>query len=111
METDFDFGLDSGINLKADVPKASSVKVTRLLPSQARHLELLSHLASYSELLVVVSGPEGSGKSVIAQGLAAQREDPEETLFLTASIMLGMPSILAAIAGVWDMPNLTDDGS
>lgn len=111
METDFDFGLDSGMNLKADVPKASSVKVTRLLPSQARHLELLSHLASYSELLVVVSGPEGSGKSVIAQGLAAQREDPEETLFLTASIMLGMPSILAAIAGVWDMPNLTDDGS
>ena len=48
METDFDFGLDSGMNLKADVPKASSVKVTRLLPSQARHLELLSHLASWT---------------------------------------------------------------
>ncbi len=111
METDFDFGLESATNVKADVSRKSSVKVTRLLPSQVRHLELLSHLASYSELLVVVSGPEGAGKTVIAQGLAAQREGSEETLFLTASIMLGMPSILSAIAGVWDMPNLTDDGS
>lgn len=85
--------------------------MTQLLASQARNVELMAHLASYSELLVAVSGPQGAGKTALANALAAQREEPEDTLFLTASIMLGMPAVLSAIASHWDMPPVLDDGA
>lgn len=103
---------------KYDLPELSAVNTDRtvenfsmhsLLESQSRHVELLSHLASYSELLVAVTGPVGAGKSFIANSLAAQREEPDETVLLTASVMLGMPSILAAIASHWDMPSVNED--
>ena len=112
METDFDLDV-SGIS-SASGSSAGTVggyAMTRLLESQARHVELLSHLASYSELLVAVVGPEGSGKSVIANALAAQREAPDETLHLTASVMLGLPAVLSAIANHWDMPAIHSDSA
>ena len=107
---DFDVELSAtakSLNTKGGV---SEFMMMHLLDSQSRNVELLAHLASYSELLVVVAGPEGSGKSVIANALAAQRETPEDTLFLTASVMLGMPSILSSVANHWDMPAIHDDG-
>jgi DamX protein len=110
MKMDFDVELSAtakSLNTKGGV---SEFMMMHLLDSQSRNVELLAHLASYSELLVVVAGPEGSGKSVIANALAAQRETPEDTLFLTASVMLGMPSILSSVANHWDMPAIHDDG-
>ncbi len=83
--------------------------IPALLPAQVRQVELLAHLASYSELLVAVSGPEGSGKTTLAQALAAHREEPEEALCLTAGPTLGLPAVLAAIASHWNMPRLADD--
>ena len=110
METDFDLDL-SGVNVAPSSAGKEAFSMHSLLDSQKRHVELLSHLASYSELLVAVTGFEGAGKSFIANNLAAQREAPDETLLLTASVMLGMPAILSSIAGHWDMPAIHEDSA
>lgn len=110
METDFDLDL-SGVNMAHNSSSKEAFSMHSLLDSQKRHVELLSHLASYSELLVAVTGFEGAGKSFIANNLAAQREAPDETLLLTASVMLGMPAILSSIAAHWDMPAIHEDGA
>lgn len=78
-----------------------------LLQEQSNQLELLVHVASYSEQLLIISGPDGSGKSTLVHALAAQREIPEESIVLTADIMMGLPVILNAIATSWDMPPLS----
>lgn len=110
METDFNLDLDAHRNSStADPENGYHLPLPQLLSGQRKHLELLAHLASYSELLVAVTGPEGSGKTVLSQALAAQREEPEESLFITADLMLGMPAILNQIARYWDMPQLADD--
>ncbi|MCD8522664.1 MAG: AAA family ATPase [Saccharospirillaceae bacterium] len=110
METDFNLDLDTQRYRSAEDPVSGyHLPLPQLLSGQRKHLELLAHLASYSELLVAVSGPSGSGKTVLAQALAAQREDPEESLFISADLMLGMPAILNQIARRWDMPQLSDD--
>lgn len=108
METDFEHDLSGLTGVEREQPRGNFA-MNRLLESQTRHVELLSHLASYSELLVAVTGLEGAGKSFIANTLAAQREEPDETLLLTASVMLGMPSILSALASHWDMPAIHED--
>lgn len=107
---DFDEALSTAAQSLNAKGQEGEFMIMHLLNSQLRNVELLSHLASYSELLVAVTGAEGSGKSVIANALAAQREAPEDTLFLTASVMLGMPSILSSIANHWDMPAIHEDG-
>ncbi len=110
METDFNLDLDAHRNSStADPENGYHLPLPQLLSGQRKHLELLAHLASYSELLVAVTGPEGSGKTVLAQALAAQREEPEDSLFITADLMLGIPAILNQIARYWDMPQLADD--
>ena len=58
----------------------------QLLPTQTKTLELLTHLTSYSDLMVLVSGPEGAGKTTLANALAASRED-SETLGFSADAL------------------------
>lgn len=109
MEMDLNLEQDE-VTLSGDNDLHSfSQPVVHLLPSQLKNLELLTHLASYSELLIVVSGTSGIGKTTLAQALAAQREEPEETVFLNGDIMLGMPAILSALASRWDLSQLPDD--
>lgn len=108
---DFDVALSATAKSLNATGQDGEFMIMSLLDSQSRNVELLAHLASYSELLVAVTGAEGSGKSVIANALAAQREAPEDTLFLTASVMLGMPSILSSVANHWDMPAIYEDGA
>ncbi len=57
METDFDLDL-SGVNVAPSSAGNEAFSMHSLLDSQKRHVELLSHLASYSELLVAVTGFE-----------------------------------------------------
>ena len=49
--------------------------------------------------MVLVSGPEGSGKTTLAAALAATR-DKKEVLFIKASVMLGVSGVLSAMADV-----------
>ncbi len=109
---DFDLDLEQGAAVtRSSAGSTGDVSMPQLLASQTRNVELMSHLASYSELLVAVTGPQGAGKSALANALAAQRELPDDTVFVTASIMLGMPSVLSAIANHWDMPAIHEDSA
>ena len=109
METDFPLEQDNDEAVTAVTSRSYTMSVPTLLPGQYKHLELLAHLASFSEMLVAVSGPDGSGKTTLAMALSAQCEEPESSLFIAADLMLGLPAILQAIARYWDMPQLPDD--
>ncbi len=74
-----------------------------LLPVQEETLELVAHLAAYSDMLVVVSGPDGSGKTLLAETLAERRHAADDALLLTANNMLGMPALLQQIAAHWQI--------
>ncbi len=53
-------------------PFAARVPGFKFFPAQRKPvLGQLHHLARYSQLLLVVSGPEGSGKTLLRQALAA----------------------------------------
>ena len=80
----------------------------QLLPTQTKTLELLTHLTSYSDLMVLVSGPEGSGKTTLAAALAATR-DKKEVLFIKASVMLGVSGVLSAMADHWGLEPIEED--
>lgn len=69
----------------------------QLLPTQTKTLELLTHLTSYSDLMVLVSGPQGAGKTTLAQALFSSREG-SDCLYIKASVMLGTTGVLAALA-------------
>lgn len=109
METDLHLEMDEVTLSGSALGQNFSQPVVQLLPEQQETLELLSHLASYSELLVVVSGSAGIGKTTLATALSAQREDPEDTLSLNADLMTSQMGILTSIAAHWDLPQLSDN--
>lgn len=95
---------------EALIPEASFAPPT-LTPGQFKQLELLQHLALYSELLIVITGEEGAGKSFLCKALAASREEPDFSLLITADFMLGLPSVLQQIAQAQDLPDCGSDVS
>ncbi len=109
METDLYLEKDEVTLSGSAIGQSFSQPVVQLLPEQQVTLELLSHLASYSELLIVVSGSAGIGKTTLATALSAQREEPEDTLSLNADLMTSQIGILTSLAGHWDLPQLSDN--
>lgn len=119
METD----QESGFELSADIGSAVLEAQDDLLipetnfippslsPGQFKQLELLQHLALYSELLIVITGEEGAGKSFLANALIASREEPEYSLLVKADFMLGLPAILQQIAQSQDLADPGKDVS
>lgn len=83
--------------------------MSQMLETQLKSLELLSHLTSYTDSVVMVSGPAGSGKTFLANMLTAQRELPEETCLITADPSTSMAAVLSAIANHLNMPAVYDD--
>lgn len=119
METEQEPGfiLDSDVDVSSPsdqdeilIPEASFVPPS-LSPGQFKQLELLQHLALYSELLIVITGEEGAGKSFLANALIASREEPEYSLLIKADFMLGLPAILQQIAQSQDLPDPGKDVS
>lgn len=89
--------------------QASSFQPPQLTISQFKQLELLQHLTSYSELFISVIGDSGAGKSTLATALSASREEPEQTLFIEADIVLGLPAILQRLCQFFDLPDLSHE--
>lgn len=72
----------------------------QLLAEQEQQVAMLGHLASYSDMLIAVVGPEGSGKTSLAFELLKQHNNIDDTLYVAADIMFGIPSLLRRIGDV-----------
>lgn len=107
METEL-FPVEESAQDERLIP-SSSFTPPSLAPSQFKQLELLQHLALYSELLIVVIGEEGIGKSFLAKSLVASREDPDFSILIEADFMLGIPAILQKIGQAANLESFPDD--
>jgi len=92
------------------IPEASFIPPS-LSPSQFKQFELLQHLALYSELLIVITGEEGAGKTFLSNALIASREEPDYSVLVKADFMLGLPGILQKVAQSQDLPDPGKDVS
>ncbi|MGV8841763.1 MAG: SPOR domain-containing protein [Pseudomonas sp.] len=81
-------------------PFASRVPGFKFFPAQRKPvLGQLHHLARYSQLLLVVSGPEGSGKTLLRQALVAStNKQAVHNLVVSAQGAAGATALLAQIA-------------
>jgi DamX protein len=102
LDDEIDLGIDSRLISVAPFSPPS------LSASQYKQLELLQHLSLYSELLILVSGEKGMGKTFIAQALVASREAPDQSLMVDADFSLSYLDLLHKIAQHVDLPELDD---
>lgn len=77
-----------------------------LLEEQQKHLDLINHLISHSELLVVVYGPKGSGKSLLSRSICV---DSDDSVCLTSEQIAGLEDLLDVFAQLWNLPSLPED--
>lgn len=77
-----------------------------LLEEQQKHLDLINHLISHSELLVVVYGPKGSGKSLLSRSICA---DSGDSVCLVSEQLAGLEDLLDVCAQLWDLSSLPED--
>lgn len=57
----------------------------------------LHHLARYSKLMLVVTGPQGSGKTVLRQALVASSKEPVKNIVITASAAVDAAAMLQQV--------------
>ena len=81
-------------------PFAARVPGFTFLPAQRKPvLGQLHHLARYSQLLLVVSGPEGSGKTLLRQALAAStKKEAVHCVVISAQNGGDVRTVLAQVA-------------
>lgn len=72
----------------------------QLLTEQEQQVSMLAHLVSYSDMLIAVVGPDGSGKTSLAFELIRQHNNIDDTLYIAADLMFGIPSLLRRIGDV-----------
>src|SRR5699024_10284897 len=63
----------------------------------------LHHLARYSKLMLVVTGPPGSGKTVLRQALVASSKDSVKNIVITASATADAASMLQQVSAALEL--------
>lgn len=85
------------------LPPVQHQSVT-LMNEQVQQLQLITHMATYGNMLVAVSGYEGSGKTTLALEIIKRHSHPEDTLYIAADLMFGIPSLLRRIGDLSNTP-------
>lgn len=70
----------------------------------------LHHLARYSKLMLVVTGPQGSGKTVLRQALVASSKEPVASVVIAASVNADAASMLQQVSAALNLPNADISG-
>lgn len=111
MDTEFLAALDDDVDASMDERLITTQPFSppSLSSSQFKQLELLQHLSSYSELLILVCADKGMGKTFIAKALLASREVPDQSLMLEADFSLSYLDALHKLAQFLDLAELADD--
>ncbi|HHX34781.1 MAG TPA: AAA family ATPase [Gammaproteobacteria bacterium] len=65
----------------------------------------LHHLARYSKLMLVVTGPVGSGKTVLRQALVASSKEQIKNIVITATAKADAASMLQQVSAALDLPD------
>ncbi|HKM37215.1 MAG TPA: AAA family ATPase [Thiopseudomonas sp.] len=65
----------------------------------------LHHIARYSKLMLVVTGPQGSGKTVLRQALVASSKDPVKSIVVSVSDRADAASMLSQVSSGLSLPD------
>ena len=65
----------------------------------------LHHLARYSKLMLVVTGPKGSGKTVLRQALVASSKEPVKSIVIAASVNADAAAMLQQVSAALELHN------
>ena len=65
----------------------------------------LHHIARYSKLMLVVTGPQGSGKTVLRQALVASSKDPVKSIVVNVSQRADAASMLSQVSSGLSLPD------
>ncbi|MFY9179350.1 MAG: AAA family ATPase [Venatoribacter sp.] len=82
----------------------------QLLSEQEQDLELITHVSSFGDMLVAVTGPNNSGKTTLAYALMHNHDSLQDTLFIEASLELSFHSVLRRLADALHI-QISDDDS
>jgi len=67
----------------------------------------LHHLARYSKLMLVVTGPQGSGKTLLRQALVASSKEPVKSIVIVASATVDAASMLQQVSAALELSGST----
>ncbi|MBU0564227.1 MAG: AAA family ATPase [Gammaproteobacteria bacterium] len=93
-------------------PFAARVPGFKFFPAQRKPvLGQLHHLARYSQLLLLVTGPEGSGKTLLRQALvASSNKQAVQSVVITPQATMDASALLAQIAQALNSQEADFDG-
>lgn len=93
-------------------PFAARVPGFKFFPAQRKPvLGQLHHLARYSQLLLLVTGPEGSGKTLLRQALvASSNKQAVQSVVVTPQSTMDASALLAQIAQALNSQDADFDG-
>lgn len=95
----------------ADRATDTSIPIAmNLLPSQIAHLEMISHLSSYSDLMIIVAGPSGAGKTFMATAIELAQGSTNQVLRIDAYRLKGFPRLTQKIADHWGLGRMPESG-
>jgi DamX protein len=109
MDTELLAALDDDVYINDRPVEIAPFSPPSLSSSQLKQLELLQHLSLYSELLILVCAEKGMGKTFIAKGLLACRENPDQSLMIDADFSISYVDVLHNLAQFLDLAELADD--